>query len=42
MVVIKGKLNVKSRYLGLFQEVMKKKKHINYVRKTAKYTKTFI
>jgi hypothetical protein len=41
MVVTTGKLNGISRYMGLFQEVMIKM-HINYTRKTVKYTKTCI
>jgi nitrogen regulatory protein PII len=41
IVVTTGKLNGETRYMCLFQEVMIKM-HINYVRKTIKYTKTFI
>jgi len=41
MVMITGKSNVKTRYMGLFHKVMTKM-HINEVRKTVKYTNTFI
>jgi hypothetical protein len=41
IIVTIGKLNGKTRCVCLFQEVMIKM-HINYVRKTVKYTKTFI